>query len=141
MSAFDDLFDRVVVVNLDRRPDRMALVVAQLDALRVSYRRFAAVDGRGAPVTQAWRAYAAQPLQLPPAAAPVRSYRDFYLGDRSTATATGPSGASLIGPPGRWRNASWDEFVNSDCRPDATGPSPGNQHVGPRRVEPAAPPE
>ena len=46
MSAFDDLFDRVVVVNLDRRPDRMALVAAQLDALGVSYRRFAAVDGR-----------------------------------------------------------------------------------------------
>ena len=85
MSAFDDLFDRVVVVNLDRRPDRMALVAAQLDALGVSYRRFAAVDGRAAPAAQAWRAYAAQPLQLPPAAAPVRSYREFYLGDRSTA--------------------------------------------------------
>ena len=53
MSAFDDLFDRVVVVNLDRRPDRMALVAAQLDALGVSYA--ASPRSTVGPVTQAWR--------------------------------------------------------------------------------------
>ena len=56
------LVDRVVVVNLDRRRDRMRTVDEQLRALGVPYLRFAAVDGRDPEVAAAWRSYAAQPL-------------------------------------------------------------------------------
>ena len=80
------LLERVVVVNLDRRPDRMRAVDAQLRALGVPYQRFAAMDGRDPKVAAAWRAYAARPLLAHPSGGrPVRSYREFYLGDRDPA--------------------------------------------------------
>lgn len=42
----NDYFDKVVVINLDRRPDRMERLGAQLDELGIQYERFSAVDGR-----------------------------------------------------------------------------------------------
>ena len=79
-SLINDVFERVVVLNLDRRPDRMANVGAQLDRLGIGYERFAAVDGRAAPVRAAWQAYAERSLVEPPdGGRPVTSYREFYL--------------------------------------------------------------
>jgi GR25 family glycosyltransferase involved in LPS biosynthesis len=42
----NDFFDRVVVINLDRRTDRMERLGAQLDELGIEYERFSAVDGK-----------------------------------------------------------------------------------------------
>lgn len=42
----NEYFDRVVVINLDRRPDRMKRLGAQLDELGIEYERFSAVDGK-----------------------------------------------------------------------------------------------
>jgi GR25 family glycosyltransferase involved in LPS biosynthesis len=42
----NDYFDRVVVINLDRRPDRMVKLGAQLDELGIKYERFSAIDGK-----------------------------------------------------------------------------------------------
>ena len=42
----NDFFDKVVVINLDRRPDRMERLGAQLDELGIEYERFSAVDGK-----------------------------------------------------------------------------------------------
>jgi GR25 family glycosyltransferase involved in LPS biosynthesis len=78
--------DRVVVVNLDRRPDRMRTVDEQLRALGIPYHRFSAIDGRDPKVAAEWRAYAARPLVAHPAGErAARSYRAFYLGDREPA--------------------------------------------------------
>jgi GR25 family glycosyltransferase involved in LPS biosynthesis len=42
----NDFFDKVVVINLDRRTDRMERLGAQLDELGIEYERFSAVDGK-----------------------------------------------------------------------------------------------
>jgi GR25 family glycosyltransferase involved in LPS biosynthesis len=41
----NDYFDKVVVINLDRRIDRMAKLAPQLEALGITYERHSAVDG------------------------------------------------------------------------------------------------
>lgn len=42
----NEYFDRVVVINLDRRPDRMDRLGPQLDELGIKYERFSAVDAK-----------------------------------------------------------------------------------------------
>jgi len=42
----NEYFDRVVVINLDRRTDRMERLGAQLDELGIQYDRFSAIDGK-----------------------------------------------------------------------------------------------
>lgn len=42
----NEYFDRVVVINLDRRTDRMEKLGAQLDELGIQYERFSAVDAK-----------------------------------------------------------------------------------------------
>ena len=42
----NEYFDRVVVINLDRRTDRMEKLGAQLDELGIQYERFSAIDGK-----------------------------------------------------------------------------------------------
>lgn len=42
----NEYFDRVVVINLDRRQDRMEKLGKQLDELRITYERFPAIDAQ-----------------------------------------------------------------------------------------------
>jgi hypothetical protein len=42
----NDYFDKVIVINLDRRTDRMDKLVPQLEKLDIQYKRFSAVDGK-----------------------------------------------------------------------------------------------
>ena len=42
----NEYFDKVVVINLDRRTDRMEKLGAQLDKLGIEYERFSAIDGK-----------------------------------------------------------------------------------------------
>lgn len=42
----NEYFDRVVVINLDRRTDRMEKLVPQLEKLGIEYERHSAVDGK-----------------------------------------------------------------------------------------------
>lgn len=46
----NDYFDKVVVINLDRRPDRMEQLDPQLKELGIEYERFSAIDSREANV-------------------------------------------------------------------------------------------
>jgi GR25 family glycosyltransferase involved in LPS biosynthesis len=40
----NEFFDKVVVINLDRRTDRMEILDAQLKELGIEYERFSAID-------------------------------------------------------------------------------------------------
>ena len=42
----NDYFDKVIVINLDRRNDRMEKLDPQLKELGIQYKRFSAVDGK-----------------------------------------------------------------------------------------------
>jgi len=42
----NEFFDKVVVINLDRRTDRMEKLVPQLKELGIKYERFSAVDAK-----------------------------------------------------------------------------------------------
>lgn len=42
----NDYFDKVVVINLDRRTDRMEKLVSQLEELGIQYERFSAIDAK-----------------------------------------------------------------------------------------------
>ena len=42
----NDFFDKVVVINLDRRTDRMEKLDTQLQELGIQYERFSAIDGK-----------------------------------------------------------------------------------------------
>ncbi|MEO0760792.1 MAG: glycosyltransferase family 25 protein [Pseudomonadota bacterium] len=112
-SVFGTTFERVVVINLDRRRDRMRRVRAQLDALGVAHRRFSAVDGRQPAVVAAWRRHAAPTApDAPaggapgPAAGDVRGWRDFYLGDHPPAARLAfferERGQRALATPGAW---------------------------------------
>lgn len=43
----NDYFDKVVVVNLDKRVDRLEKITKQLDDLGIAFERFSAIDGTG----------------------------------------------------------------------------------------------
>ena len=106
-GLLNGLVERVVVVNLDRRPDRLRTVDRQLRTLGIPYDRFAAVDGRDPKVAAAWRDYAAQPLLRHPAGdRAARSYRAFYLGDHEPAARTAffeqIRGTKAIATAGAW---------------------------------------
>ena len=42
----NDFFDKVIVINLDRRTDRMEKLAPQLEKLDIQYKRFSAVDAK-----------------------------------------------------------------------------------------------
>jgi len=42
----NDFFDKVIVINLDRRTDRIDKLAPQLEKLDIQYERFSAVDGK-----------------------------------------------------------------------------------------------
>jgi GR25 family glycosyltransferase involved in LPS biosynthesis len=42
----NDYFDSVVVINLDRREDRLEKISTQLDNLGITFERFSAIDGK-----------------------------------------------------------------------------------------------
>lgn len=57
-EAMHDFFDRVVLINLDRRPERLERALRTLHERQWPFRRperFAAIDGRSATLPAAWR--------------------------------------------------------------------------------------
>jgi len=49
--TFNQVFEQVVVINLAKRPDRMAQIKAQLDAHKIIFERFEAIDGQELGIT------------------------------------------------------------------------------------------
>jgi GR25 family glycosyltransferase involved in LPS biosynthesis len=84
MKTINDVFSKVIVINLDRRPDRYRAVQAQLDLLEIRAARFAAFDGKDRRILDEWKEYAAGPLVAPrDDDPPVSNSRQFYLEDKS----------------------------------------------------------
>lgn len=72
-------FDKVIVLNLDRRQDRLAAIDAQMRRLGIPYERFPAVDGRTRPHIDEFNAYQRLPLTAhPEGVRKLTKSKDFY---------------------------------------------------------------
>ena len=77
--AANDIFRRVCVINLERRPDRWAAMQDRLARAGITAERVAAVDGRAPGIAAEFAEYAAQPpLPRPAGVRPVTSSWQFY---------------------------------------------------------------
>ncbi len=119
-------FDRVVVLNLDRRPDRWRRISDQLARLGVSARRHRAVDARWPEVSAEFRRYAGSALRrVSPEMPPLRTSRDFYLNPVSEAQRVAylerTTGMKAINRPGAWGYlASLAQILEQAIRDDVT---------------------
>ncbi len=78
-SSLNEMFDRIYVMNLDRRPDRWKKVQDQARYHRISLIRFSAVDGNRETVKKEWAHYFCKPLQsLPDGIEPLHSFTDKF---------------------------------------------------------------
>lgn len=92
----NEVFEKVFVINLDRRQDRMAAMHARLTHRGITYERFPAVDGTAADVQEMYSKYrAARPAPDPKARL---SSRDFFFGGKTDAQRTAHVEAGLKGP-------------------------------------------
>ncbi len=79
LLTVNQAFGKVYVMNLDRRPDRLALVDRQAKKLGIQYTRVPAVDGATKPHIDEFQAYAKQKLvDFPEGARKLTKSKDFY---------------------------------------------------------------
>ncbi|MCC6468313.1 MAG: glycosyltransferase [Alphaproteobacteria bacterium] len=100
-------FDKVYVLNLDRRPDRLASIDAQMRRLGIPYERFAAIDGNLKPHIDGFNAYQRLPLvACPEGVRKLTRSKDFYQNYDShvarIAYMEGQLKAKAIRTPGAW---------------------------------------
>ncbi|MGK7871394.1 glycosyltransferase family 25 protein [Falsiroseomonas sp. E2-1-a20] len=106
-TGLGDLFERIVVINLDRRPDRWRRMQARLARAGIAAGRVAAVDGHAPEVLASYAAYAAQPIRSPPPGVrEVRSTwqfsRDYDSQAARVAFEERRLGRKAIGSAGAW---------------------------------------
>lgn len=104
---FNQVFDRVFVLNLARRPDRLESFACRARLAEIEFERFEAVDGSTEPYRRAWKSYSKGPLQpVPNRANPVTSSREYYLDYNSQAARLAflehKLGRKAIQTPGAW---------------------------------------
>jgi GR25 family glycosyltransferase involved in LPS biosynthesis len=76
----NDCFDRIYVMNLDRRNDRWERMQRVAESYHLNLTRFPAVDRSLEPHRKAWESYAGEPLQqLPEGIEPLADYKDKFL--------------------------------------------------------------
>lgn len=103
----NDVFERVVVLNLDRRPDRWAQAQHQLEQAGITAERFSAVDGSVPEVDTEYQEYAALPLIMTPQGQrELRFSEDFYIRPESQAARIAHleqrSGRKAVASRGAW---------------------------------------
>ncbi|WP_162261751.1 FkbM family methyltransferase [Bosea sp. Root381] len=103
----NDVFQRVSVLNLDRRPDRWAKVSERLARAGIVAERFSAVDGTAPATAAEYAAYAAQPLhRVAPELPRITSERDRYMSYPSQmariAHIEAEAGRKAIASAGAW---------------------------------------
>jgi hypothetical protein len=76
----NDCFDRIYVINLDRRTDRWERMQRITERHQLNAIRFPAVDGYLEPCKSAWEKYSREPLQaLPEGIEPLVDFKDKFL--------------------------------------------------------------
>jgi GR25 family glycosyltransferase involved in LPS biosynthesis len=106
-ETVNSFFDDVYVLNLDRRPDRMARMDRLLSAFEIGFERFPASDGALPESRQEWLSYTARAAEaaaaLPSA---ITSSREFYSDYESQLDRlrfmVSKSGQPPIRTPGAW---------------------------------------
>lgn len=103
----NDMFERVVVLNLDRRPDRWAQAQHQLAQAGIKADRFSAVDGGQPEVDAEYQEYSALPLvTTPQGLKEIRYSEDFYINPESQmariAHLEQRSGRKAVASRGAW---------------------------------------
>ena len=105
--SVNSVFTRVIVLNLDRRPDRWQVMSASLARAGITAERFSAVDGTNPKVAKEYERYAAKPLVAVSAEIPAIKYSaDLYMNYASQAARVahleGKSGKKAIQSAGAW---------------------------------------
>ena len=106
-GTVNEFFDKVFVLNLDRRADRLHAVKTQLETLGIEFERVRAVDGKAKPHIDEWLAYSQRPLlEAPKSGRKVTRAKEFYLDHDGpvarTAYLEGKLNAKAIRTPGAW---------------------------------------
>jgi len=120
--AINEVFERVLTINLDRRPDRWLHVSRRFGHLGIWSERFSAVDGTAPEIAAEYEAYKRRPLVAPPPGVrPIGSSREYYLDyDSQTARiayAENSAGAKAIQSPGAWGYLkSWEAILEQALR-------------------------
>ena len=103
----NDVFQRVSVLNLDRRPDRWARASERLERAGIVAERFSAIDGVSPAIAAEYATYAAQPLHRVSPELPRIAYsQDLYMRYASqmarVAHIEASSGRKAIASAGAW---------------------------------------
>lgn len=116
LHTVNSVFDRVFVINLDRRADRMALMHQRLQNLAIDYRRVSAFDGHSPEIQSHWQKYSAS--RTPDINRRVSS-RDFVLSYKAESDRVHHLEAVLNGPairtPGAWAYAKTYQMILREC--------------------------
>ncbi len=100
-------FDKIFVLNLDRRPDRWELACRRASRCGLSIERFPAVDGSCSPHKGEWEAYIRESTpNLPGESRPVKSSKEYYLDYESDLARIvfieQKTGTRSLASPGAW---------------------------------------
>lgn len=104
--SINDFFQRVLVINLDRRPDRWSQVYRSLQGANIEAQRVSAVDGQAPSIAAAYLDYSRKPPAITPTGTPAaHHYWEIARGiaSREAALAFLESGSQkAIGSAGAW---------------------------------------
>lgn len=103
--CINDFFDKIYVLNLDRRADRWRLLQERISQYDIKTTRFSAIDGHLFPYKAEWQAYMAEPLPAG-SAHPVTNDREYYMEYETFADRVryiyNKTGSKPLGSPGAW---------------------------------------
>lgn len=78
--SINSYFDKIYLMNLDRRPDRLEKATKRLQAHKINFTRISAVDGYKDPVNSQFYTYYNSPLRdVPEGIEPIKTFKEKYL--------------------------------------------------------------